>query len=170
MPSDIAAATIISGRRAILTPSIAACSMRLGSFTTNEPPTATCERRPFGSNSHGWIATGIDAGWRMVQPFLDAWRGATATLLNQLIQGNRSSGCPKPQPLVDGREPIERKIFVRRRRPILQPIRAHVFSRREAGRGRAHMSRSRAPGDNGRHPGRLAADHTSAPSIHVRST
>jgi len=24
--------------------------------------------------------------------------------------------------------------------------------------------------DNGRHPGRLAADHTSAPSIHVRST
>ena len=66
--------------------------------------------------------------------------------------------------------PIERKIFVRRRRPILQPIRAHVFSRREAGRGRAHMSRSRAPGDNGRHPGRLAADHTSAPSIHVRST
>jgi len=50
--------------------------MRLGSFTTNEPPTATCERRPFGSNSHGWIAPGIDAGWRMVQPFLDAWRGA----------------------------------------------------------------------------------------------
>src|SRR5262249_40442425 len=78
---------------------LAACSMRLGSFTTNEPPTATCERRPFGSNSHGWIAPGIDAGWRMVQPFLDAWRGATATLLNQLIQGNRSSGCPKPQPL-----------------------------------------------------------------------
>jgi hypothetical protein len=32
-----------------------------------------------------------------------------------------------------------------------------------------HRHRARS-GDNGRHPGRLAADHTSAPSIHVRST